>query len=183
MPREFKELYPNTRIIIDATEIFIQRPSDPSSQQIIFSTYKNHNTAKALIGITPSGAVSFISSLYEGSISDRNIFIESAILEKLETGDFVMADKGFNVADLLDIRGMKLNIPPRKNGDQFTESELLATRRIASLRIHIERAIGRVKHFQILNLIPNNLAGLCSEIFYVCTFLTTFQPPLLKETP
>ena len=138
---------------------FIQRPSDPSSQQIIFSTYKNHNTAKALIGITPSGAVSFISSLYEGSISDRNIFIESAILEKLETGDSVMADKGFNVADLLDIRGMKLNIPPRKNGDQFTESELLETRRIASLRIHIERAIGHVKHFQILNLIPNNLAG------------------------
>ena len=48
MPREFKEFYPNTRIIIDATEIFIQRPSDPRSQQITFSTYKNHNTAKAL---------------------------------------------------------------------------------------------------------------------------------------
>ena len=90
-----------------------------------------------------------------------------------------MADKGFNVADLLDIRGMKLNIPPRKNGDQFTESELLETRRIA---INIERAIGHVSNFQILNLMPNNLATLCSEIFYVCTFLT-FHPLLLKETP
>lgn len=29
MPKEFKMFYPNTRVIIDATEIFIQRPSDP----------------------------------------------------------------------------------------------------------------------------------------------------------
>ena len=53
MPTQFKELYSNTRIIIDATEIFIQRPSDPSAQQLTFSSYKNHNTVKALAGITP----------------------------------------------------------------------------------------------------------------------------------
>lgn len=29
MPNQFKVKYPNTRIIIDATEIYIQRPSDP----------------------------------------------------------------------------------------------------------------------------------------------------------
>lgn len=94
-----------------------------------------------------------------------------------------MADRGFNIADILDVRGMKLNAPPRKSGEQFTESELVETRRIASLRIHVERAIGRIKNFQILNLIPKNLAGLSSEIFYVCTFITSFQPPLVKETP
>ena len=69
-----------------------------------------------------------------------------------------MADKSFNVADLLDIRGMKLNIPPGKKYDHFTESELLETRRISSLRIHIERAIGRVKHFQILYLIQKQFS-------------------------
>lgn len=183
MPKEFKMFYPNTRVIIDATEIFIQRPSDPLTQQVTFSSYKNHNTAKALIGITPSGSVSFISRLYGGSISDRSLFLVSSILDKMDIGDSVMADRGFNIADILDVRGMKLNAPPRKSGEQFTESELVETRRIASLRIHVERAIGRIKNFQILNLIPNNLAGLSSEIFYVCTFITSFQPPLVKETP
>ena len=35
-----------------------------------FSNYKNTNTFKGLIGITPTGDVSFVSHLYSGSISD-----------------------------------------------------------------------------------------------------------------
>ena len=41
----FKEFYPTTRCIIDATEIFIQSPSDPIAQ-LTFSSYKNDNTFK-----------------------------------------------------------------------------------------------------------------------------------------
>ena len=67
MPQLFKEFSPTTRCIIDATELFIQTPSDPQAQQLTFSSYKNHNILKALIGITPSGVISFVSDLY-GSI-------------------------------------------------------------------------------------------------------------------
>jgi hypothetical protein len=181
MPLQFKTQYPNTRIIIDATEVYIQRPSNPHAQQLTFSSYKNHNTAKALAGITPSGAFSFISPLYGGSISDRALVIRSGLIDKLEVGDAVMADKEFNIADLLEHRGVSLNIPPRKNSTQFDNVELIETRRIASLRIHIERAFSRVKTFKILNNIPNNMAGLASEIFYTCALLTHFQPPLVKS--
>ena len=134
-----------------------------------------------MAGITPSGAFSFISSLYGGSISDRELLVSSGLLDKLETGDAVMADKGFNVADLLECRGVTLNVPPRKNNDQLTNSELIETRRIASLRIHVERAFKRVKVFKILNNIPNNMAGLSSEIFFTCAILTNFQPPLVID--
>ena len=72
------------------------------SQQLTFSLYKNHNTAKALAGITPCGTFSFISPLYGGSISDRQLFIESGLIDKLDTGD---ADRGFNIADLLSSKG------------------------------------------------------------------------------
>ena len=71
MPLIFKELYPSTRCIIDATEIFIQKPQNPSAQQLTFSNYKNHNTFKALIAISPSGAISFVSDLFGGNISDN----------------------------------------------------------------------------------------------------------------
>ena len=81
MPTQFRQLYPNTRIIIDATEIFIQKPTEPSAQQLTFSSYKNHNTGKVLAGITPSGAFSFILPMYGGSISDRQLFIESGYLK------------------------------------------------------------------------------------------------------
>ena len=182
IPDQFKHQYPNTRIIIDATELFIQQPSDPNAQQLTFSLYKNHNTAKALAGITPCGTFSFISPLYGGSISDRQLFIESGLIDKLDTGDAVMADRGFNIADLLSSKGITVNIPPRKTSEQLDNVELVETRRIASLRIHIERAFCRVKVFKILDLIPNNMAGLSSELFYTCAILTNFHPPLVNKS-
>jgi hypothetical protein len=60
-------------VIIDATEVFIQQPSLPELQQRTFSSYKNHNTFKALIGISPSGAVTFVSKLYPGNIKSSHV--------------------------------------------------------------------------------------------------------------
>ena len=77
MPEIFKKDYPNTRIIIDATELVIERPSSLSHQSATFSNYKNKNTVKVLVGITPSGVISFVSQTYEGSISDRKLVVES----------------------------------------------------------------------------------------------------------
>ena len=90
-----------------------------------------------------------------------------------------MADKGFTIADLLEVRGVSLNIPPMKLQDQLTERDLLQTRRIASVRIHVERAIRRVKAFKIFDLVPNCMAGIADQLFFVCSFLTNFQKPLV----
>ena len=49
-----------------------------------------HVLYTSLVGITPSGAVSFISKLYTGSISDREIVERCGILDLLEDGDGVM---------------------------------------------------------------------------------------------
>ena len=72
MPESFRKHYLNTRIIIDATEFTVERPSSVVSQSSMFSTYKNKNTVKVLIGIMPSGPITFISDCYEGSISEKN---------------------------------------------------------------------------------------------------------------
>ena len=65
MPQSFKDTYPTTRCIIDCTELFCQRPSSLSSQSHMYSHYKSHVTFKGLIGIAPSGAITFVSQLYE----------------------------------------------------------------------------------------------------------------------
>ena len=70
MPSSFRVKYPSTRVIIDATEIFIDHPKNPDAQSTTWSTYKNHNTFKFLLGITPNGTPSFVSELYGGRISD-----------------------------------------------------------------------------------------------------------------
>ena len=101
MPDSFKKEYPNTRIIIDATEFAVERPSSLLSQACTFSAYKNKNTIKVLIGVTPSGAISFVSEAYEGSISNQKLVEVSGLLDKLEPGVEVMADKGFTIHDLV----------------------------------------------------------------------------------
>ena len=58
--------------------------------------------------MTPSGAISFVSKAYEGSISDRKLVEVSGLLDKLEPGNEVMADKGFAIQDLLIPRGIAL---------------------------------------------------------------------------
>ena len=64
MPDNFKETYPSTRCMIDCTKIFAQVPSSLGIQSAMYSSYKHHVTYKGLIGMAPSGAVTFISVLY-----------------------------------------------------------------------------------------------------------------------
>ena len=58
-----------------------------------------------------------------------------------------MADKDFTITDLLAAQGVNLNTPPMKTQDQLTKQELLVMRRIASVKIHVERAFKRVNSY------------------------------------
>ena len=64
-----------------------------------------------LTGQPQSQAVSFVSTLYSGCISDKHITRVSGILDLLEPGDQVMADKGFTIEDLLAEKKCSLVIP------------------------------------------------------------------------
>ena len=131
LPHSFKK-YPNTRIIIDCTEVFIEKPTSPYAQRATWSEYKEHNTIKALVGITPSGYFSFLSKFWTGSTSDRKITQESQLVDLLEEGDSVMADRGFNIRDMLTKKKVYLNIPPfSKKGKIFINIPLtyMSTRR------------------------------------------------------
>ena len=180
MPHVFKELYPSTRVIIDATEIFVETPSLLELQQMTFYTYKNHNTYKALVGISPSGAITFVSHLFPGSISDKQLTKRSGLLEMLQPGDSIMADRGFDIQDDVTPLGVCVNIPPFLKGkSQFDASELVETQRIASLRIHVERAMERIKNCHILDrTMPASLTNVAEQIFIVCAILSNFMPPL-----
>lgn len=181
LPKQFKH-FPKTRVIIDCTEFFIQKPSIPSSQRITWSQYKHHNTFKALVGISPTGAFTYVSKLFTGSISDRRIVQESDFMEKLEYGDDVMADRGFLIRDMLAKKYVTLNIPPFSKGKQMSGNAVTKTRRIASARIHVERAIGRLKTFKLLqSVIPLKLHALLDQIIVICAVLCNLDTKLVKK--
>ena len=62
-----------------------------------------------------------------------------------------MADRGFTIRDQLNEVGVELSIPPFLDGQkQLPSSKVQEGRTIASLQIHAERAIGRIKNYCIL---------------------------------
>ena len=101
-------------------------------------------TYKGLVDIAPTGRITFISELYDGSISDVEIVQRYGILEKdlKDESDSLMADKGFTVENLLKPLGVSLNIPAfLHEREQVTNEEVTESQTIASVWIHVEQAI------------------------------------------
>lgn len=172
--------FTNCRMVIDCTEVYTAVPSKLDKQQHTYSNYKHRNTLKGLVGVAPNGTVTYLSDLYVGNTSDKRIVQHCGILSHFRAGDLILADKGFLISDILP-PGVSLNIPPFLMKSQFSPEEVKQTMLIAKGRIHVERAIARIKNFKILSYIPASLRPYSSIVFQVCGFLTTLNYPLIKE--
>ncbi|XP_052764076.1 uncharacterized protein LOC128205997 [Mya arenaria] len=69
MPQKFKRKYPNCRIIIDCTEFYTETPQSLANKSMMYSHYKSHMTWKALLGISPSGIITFVSDIWSGTLA------------------------------------------------------------------------------------------------------------------
>lgn len=192
MPKDFKQDYPTTLVIIDGTEFKTQAPCALGLQSQLYSDYKSSTTLKALIGCDPNGSVIFASELFTGSISDKQITEQSGFYDVLVTlkskgyvmdGDAVMADKGFTIKEELAKINLLLNIPPMASSTcQMSVSDSLLTEKIAKHRVHIERLIAKVKTYRILTeCIPTSLFKSINKIWTVCCHLTLFQDVFVKD--
>ena len=63
LPLEPQCQYSDTQVIIDCTEMRCQTPPSLLLQSEMLSQYKSHTTLKGMIGVSPNGAVTFLSWL------------------------------------------------------------------------------------------------------------------------
>ena len=146
MPMDFRKYCPTCAVIIDCFEIFLERPSNLLARAQTYSAYKHHNTVKYLIGITPQGTVCFISEGWGGRVSDKHLTENSGLLNHLLPGDTVLADRGFDIQESVSIYCARVTMPAFTKGKkQLTGIDVEQTRRIANVRIHVERVIGLIR--------------------------------------
>ena len=76
------------------------------------------------------GAVTFVSDLWGGCVSDHLITERSEILALLQRGNNVMSDRGFDIQDVLTPLDVTLNIPSLLDQrSRLSELEFTETRR------------------------------------------------------
>ena len=90
-----------------------------------------------------------------------------------------MADKGFNISNLLISKGSQLIIPPfLREKQRFSQKNCKRISDIAKARIHVERAIARIKDFRILKgAFPITIKDSLDDIFLICA--ANLAPPLV----
>lgn len=147
----------------------------------MYSDYKSSATHKFLLGMHIRGGICFLSDAFEGSVSDKALFKECGIIQLLQEGDLILADRGFNIGDICNEIGCTAIIPPFLSGrQQFTRDEVDLTRSVASARVHVERIIGRIREFRLMQkIIPKTLTPIISQIAFVTAMLVNFQEPLI----
>ncbi len=182
LPESFKEHYSNCRLIIDCTEFRTQVPPSVEQRVQMYSNYKSAYTAKYLIGITPGGLIAFLSKGYGGRATDSFISNDCGFIGLLNEGDIVLADKGFPSVQVND--GVILVMPPfsKRNQSQFSEEDMQLTYEVARVRIHVERAIQRIKSFEMLSkIVCIDMIPLLDDIIHLVGVLVNLSSPIIKK--
>jgi len=201
IPPIFKSKYPRLTSIIDCFEIFVESPSSLLARAQFYSQYKKHCTIKVLISCTPLGAINFVSKCYGGRTSDIQITRESEFhLSRYHMpGDQILADRGFTLKDDFAAGSSTELIVPAftKGKSQLPAHEVENTRKIASVRIHIERVIGLLRNrYTILKgILPmrtvknikdeakcSTLSN-CDKLVTVCAGLTNLCESIVYKEP
>ena len=121
-----------------------------------------------MIGITPQGSIAYVSKLWGGRTSDRHIVSPSGFLQHFYPGD---QDRGFTVEEGILMAGAELVKPTAAKGKaQMTSKDIAKTKRVANVRIHVERVYQKLKTFSILSkVIPIAIrTGGFDDVLTVC---------------
>ena len=94
-----------------------------------------------------------------------------------------MADRGFQIQDELATVGATLGIPSFTTGKrQLSARDVATSRQLSNVRIHVERVIGRMKKFRILqSTIPVSYVDLLNNVMIVCSALTNMNRSVVNK--
>jgi hypothetical protein len=150
LPSVFKSKFPKLTSIVDCFEIFIDRPKNLHARAKVYSNYKKHSTVKVFIACNLRFSDIFIESM--GWSCFRQWTCSFKWIYKPEIPPTRRSNP---CRPWLHTCGwlccLLLIIPSFTKGKkQLSAKEVETSRKISSVRIHIERVIGLMKnHYTI----------------------------------
>ena len=111
------------------------------------------------------------------------------LLQNLLPGDYVLADRGFDIQDICALYCAEVKLPAFTRGKkQLSATDVENSRRIASVWIHVERVIGNLRNkYKILQstlpldylMVKDNGYKTIDKIAVVCCALTNLSDSVI----
>ena len=181
LPVAFRHRFHKVQCINDTFEIEVEKSQKAVDQAATYSQYKHRNTVKYLVGAAPQGYIMFISPGYGGRVQDKDIVESFGFLSVAPKNCSVLADRGFKC---MGNRGIYFIVPPSKpRGRIISLAEITMTKQVASLRVHIERVIKRLRDFRLLQQRCNkDILKSLDHVVIVAGALVNLDNPIFKCT-
>ena len=132
--------------------------------------------------------MSYISEGWGGRVSDKYLTEHCGLLNNLFPGDMILADWGFDIKDSVGLHCATITLPHFTRGKKQLngiDHEVEQSRRIANVRIHVERVIGNLRQkytllhtTQPIDYLACKTGDNCTtldKIVTVCCALTQFS--------
>lgn len=141
------------RVLIDTFETPIPRPTGAARQRRVYAGKKKRHTLKTQVVSDAQGEVLALDAGHPGPTADKRLYERSAVPQQ-----FPHAVKQ---GDLAYVGTVGIEVPQRKpRGGQLTAEQQAANRHKASVRVHVEHGIRRLKAFRILREPYRHACGL-----------------------
>jgi hypothetical protein len=134
---------PPDRILIDTFETGIPRPSRDAAQRRVYSGKKKRHTLKTQVVTDATGEILELDPGHRGPRADKKVYEGSGVAERYPDSE-KYGDRAYQGT-------AGLRVPHKKpKGGELTPEQRAENRRIASVRVHVEHGIRRLKGFRIV---------------------------------
>lgn len=179
LPEEFK-CYPDTQVVVDIMEFRCRTPSSLLFEDdMLYAEHESDCTLKAMVGMAPHGAITFVSAVYSGSLSDKDVFQRSGIIPLLTPDTAIMVDKALKVDDLVPCKVHHLPFLSKQKDMAVYKMK----RSTARLRMHVDMIFQRVREYALFNsIIPLSTSRSLNQLFTVACRMVNYQNGPIGKT-
>lgn len=161
-------------VIIDGTEFSVARPRDQAAQRPFYSGKKKLHTTKTIAVCDRDSNLLWATPIVAGSTHDLTALRDANLpIHLADTGLDVLADSGFQGLQR-EIPAIELPTRRRSKNEALTAIDRFFNSVLASARVRVEHAIGRLKQWRCLT-VPRQRRDLIERWLPVCWALTSYQ--------
>ncbi|XP_076857921.1 uncharacterized protein LOC143511989 [Brachyhypopomus gauderio] len=154
LPAAVKQTHPDCAVIIDCFTVSLEKAvsvdinHQAATAEVVtrLSPSTSVSELKYVLGVAPQGVVMFVSRGSPGNVSDKTLVESCGLLCKLLPGDVVLAERDFDIGDLVGARNAEFKITNNDHGKmsksfQNPQEEAWP---VSEERMNVYRHVGRV---------------------------------------